>query len=76
MLQIIACGCTKQKFCEARVGFYTEQKFYPQIKVFVALALDTQCSRTGFEMFRSTLPANPYFRKEAATTIARQNDLI
>ena len=37
MIQIIACGCTKQKFSEACVGFYTKQKFYPQIKeVFVA----------------------------------------
>ena len=40
------------------------------------LAPDSQCSRTGFEMFRSALPANAYFREEAATTIARQNDLI
>ena len=37
MIQIIACRCTKQKFSEGGVDFYTEQKFYPQIKeVFVA----------------------------------------
>ena len=40
MIQIIVCQCTKQKFSEAAVGFYTEQKFYPQIKeVFVAPCL-------------------------------------
>ena len=37
MIQIIACRCTKQNFCEAVVDFYTEQRFYPQVKeVFVA----------------------------------------
>ena len=36
MTQIIACWCTKQKFSEAGVGFYTEQKFYPQIKEVLA----------------------------------------
>lgn len=40
MIQIIACQCIKQKFSEAGVAYYTKQKFYLEIKVFVA-----PCSR-------------------------------
>ena len=36
LIQIIACRCTEQKLREAGAGFYTETKFYPEIKdVFV-----------------------------------------
>ena len=46
MIQIIACRCTKQKFSEAGVGFYNEQKFYLQIK----------------EVLVAPCPRNPMFK--------------
>ena len=83
MIQILTCtnidltctnSCTKQKFSEASVGLYTEQKFGPEIKeIFVVPCPGTRYSRAGSEMFKLTRPANAWCSKKTVAIIARPN---
>ena len=83
MIQILTCtnidstytnSCTKQKFSEASVGLYNEQKFFPEIKeIFVVPCPVTRYSRAGSEMFKLTQPANAWCSKKAVAIIARPN---